>query len=402
MNQLGILYQYEMKKIMKRKLVWITLLVCMVALGFVLLAVLMGTYWVDGKEVDTHYHMYQVDQGYRKALSGRVVNQELLEETMEAYGKIPAEEDRYTITEEYQTYARPYSEIFNLIREWTGARSSDARGWNPSEEDFYSTRLERLEADWQSLQLSDAEKEFWRKKEEQIKKPITYFYHDGYIHSLFTMHTAGVFMLLFVAIALSSVFTEEHTRRTDQMILCSAKGKTLAYQAKILAGVSVAVIGSTLMTALIIGLALGVFGAAGFQTVLQISYSDYSYPLTIGQACLIAYGVLILTSIVEAVFVMVLSEILHNNLATLAVSSALIVAGMMINIPEQYRVVSQIWNSLPITYLNLWNMFDVRLVPIFGHCFVSWQIIPIIYIICSIGMAVLGKKVYQGYQVSGR
>lgn len=402
MNQLGVLYQFELKKIVKRKLVWVTLLICMITLGSSAVSELFGTYWVDGEVVDTRYHMYQIDQGYRKALSGRVVNQALLEETMAAYGKIPTEADRYTLTEEYQTYARPYSEIFNLMRTWIGANTLSAMSWNPDEENLYSTRLERLEADWQSQRLSEAEKEFWRKKEAQIHKPITYFYHDGYVYVLFTLSTAGVVLPLFIAIALSSVFTEEHTRRMDQIILSSAKGKTIAYQAKMLAGITMAVIGSTAMTVTIVGLSLGAFGAAGFQAVLQLLYEGYSYPLTVGQACLITYGILILTSILEAVFVMVLSEILHSNLATLAVSSALIFAGMMIHIPEQYRMISQIWNSLPITFLTLWNIFDVRLISVFGHYFVSWQAVPVIYMVCGIVMAVLGRRVYQRYQVSGR
>lgn len=402
MSQLKTLYLYEMKKILKRKLIWITLLICMVVLGMVVTSSLFGTYWVDGKEVDTHYHMYQVDMAYRKALSGRAVNQELLQETMEAYGKIPREEVRYTLTEEYQTYARPYSEIFNLIRNFLGRNTDDTWDWSPNEEEFYAARLEQLEANWRTLRLSEAEKEFWRKKEAQIQKPITYFYQDGYIHALYSLNTAGLCMLLFVAVSLSNLFTEEHVRRTDQMILSSAKGKTLAFWAKISAGISVAVLGAALMAAVIMGLALGIFGAAGFQAVLQFCYFDYSYPLTVGQACLLVYGIFILAAIVQAVFVMVLSEALHNNLATLAVATVLIIAGGMFGIPAQYRVPSQIWDSLPITYLNMQNIFDVRTIPIFGHCFASWQIVPIVYMICSAVVAVIGRRVYSGYQVTGR
>ncbi|MCM1553662.1 MAG: hypothetical protein NC092_13375 [Butyrivibrio sp.] len=402
MSHFKTLYLYEMKKILKRKLIWITLLICMAVLGMVVTSSLFGTYWVDGKEVDTHYHMYQVDMAYRKALSGRAVNQELLQETMEAYGKIPREEARYTLTEEYQTYARPYSEIFNFIRNGLGRNIDDIWDWSPNEEEFYAARLEQLEENWRALRLSEAEKEFWRKKEAQIQKPITYFYQDGYIHALYTLNTAGLCMLLFVAISLSNLFAEEHVRRTDQMILSSAKGKTLAFWAKISAGISVAVLGAALMAAVVMGLALGIFGAAGFHAVLQFCYFDYSYPLTIGQACLLAYGIFILAAIVQAVFVMVLSEALHNNLATLAVATVLIIAGGVFNIPEQYRVPSQIWNSLPITYLNIQNIFDERTIPIFGHCFASWQIVPVIYMICSAVIAVIGRRIYSGYQVTGR
>ena len=134
---------------------------------------------------------------------------------------------------------------------------------------------------------------------------------------------------------------------------------------------------------------------------LQVCFS-YSYPLTIGQACLIAYGILIITSIPASIFVMLLSELLHSGMASLAISTGLIILGNMIMIPTQYRIFSQIWDWLPITYLSTWNLFDSRTLTIFGHCFISWKIVPIIYLLCSAILAITGKYVYKKYQVSGR
>lgn len=404
MKNLMELYRYEVKKIIKRKLVWISLFICTMLIVVTILASLTGTYYVDGEVADTHYHMFQVDREYRKALSGRVINQELLEETIEAYRKIPSTAERYTLTKEYQTYARPYSDIFNLIRSWMKMDAFSVINWEPDETTLYATRNDLLEASWKELMLSSIEREYWREKETQINKPITYFYHEGYIMIMNAFSTVGVLMLLFVAISLSSVFTEEHTRRTDQLMLSSAKGKSIVYWAKIFAGISVATISSIWMAVFTVVLALGVYGAEGFQTALQIFFSSYlySYPLTIGQACFISYGILIITSMLVSVFVMVLSEVLHNNIATLAISTGFIIAGMILNIPEQYRVLAQLWNYLPTTFLALWNVFDIWLITIGGHCFPSWQIVPIIYIFCGIVIAVAGIHVYQRYQVSGR
>ena len=127
MAYLRELYKYEVKKILVRKIVWITLLICMLGIVVTICANLTGTYYVDGEAVDTHYHMFQVDQAYYKALSGRAIDQELLDEMWEAYGRIPSGAERYTLTEEYQTYARPYSDIFNLVWSWTG-RMDPERG----------------------------------------------------------------------------------------------------------------------------------------------------------------------------------------------------------------------------------------------------------------------------------
>lgn len=67
-----------------------------------------------------------------------------------------------------------------------------------------------------------------------------------------------------------------------------------------------------------------------------------------------------------------------------------------------YRVLSQIWDFLPFSFLERLHVFDPRTIPLFGHCFVSWQIVPVLYLLCSVGLAALGKRFYQRYQVSGR
>lgn len=403
MNNLGTLYRYELKKMSNRKLLWIALVLSILCITVTVLASqFLGTYYVDGKAVDTHYHMFLVDKEYRENLSGRAIDQELLQEMSEGYGQIPFGVERYTLTEEYQTYARPYSDIFNIVRAWTGMDASSVMNWEPDEEALYAARRNRLEKHWQSQFLSDTEKEFWCEKEEQIEVPMTYYYHEGYSRALNTFLTVGVLMQLLVAICLASVFTEEHTRRTDQLMLSSVNGKSVVYWAKILAGITVSAACSTLMTGLTLCLSLIAFGSAGFNTAIQIAFASYSYPLTLGQACLIAYGILVITSILAGVFVMVLSELIRSNIAALAISTALILLGNFVNIPEAYRILGQIWDYLPMAFLSTWNVYDTRLITIFEQCFVSWQIVPVMYILCSIVLAIGGKYVYQRYQVSGR
>lgn len=402
MRDLGTLYQYELKKIVKRKLLWITLLICVLCTAVTVVSGLLGTYYVDGEAVDTHYHMYQVDRAYRENLSGRVIGQALLQEMADGYGRIPFEAERYTLTEEYQTYARPYSDIFNLVRSWTNLSASQAMSWEPDEGALYAARLQKLEDEWQSQRLSDGEKAFWLEKERQIEIPLTYYYHEGYEILLDSFLSMGVLMLLFVAIGLSSVFSDEHTRRTDQLMLSSVNGKHAVYWAKILAGVTVSISSAALIAVLAVGLCLGVYGTEGFYAAFQLYALMYSYPLTLGQACLIAYGILILTSVFAGVFVMVLSELLRSNIATLAVCTGFVIAGGLIAIPEEYRAVSQLWDYLPMTFLASWNIFDTCPITVLGHCFVSWQLVPVCYLVGAALLTLMGKRIYQRYQVSGR
>ena len=403
MNNFNTIYRYELQKLTRRKLFGITMLIMILLSVFTVFNSFLGTYYIDGKPVDTHYHMLQVDFAYRRALSGRVLNQELIEETVNAYKQIPPEETRFTITEEYQTYARPYSDIFNIIRAWTDMDYEDLVKWEPSENELYEARRQYLETEWLTYPLSDTEITYWREKETLLDIPFTYQYCEGYQFLLGNaLLTSGILNLLFISICLSGTYSQEHTRRTDQLILSSAKGRHTVYWAKILAGSTVAAACSTLITVLLWGLGLTAYGAEGFQTSIQIYAGTYSYPITIGMACLIAHGIVILASVLMGIFVMVLSETLHSSIGAMSVSTGLIFAGNIIMIPGQYRLLSQIWDCLPISFLANWNIYGVRLINLFGRCFTRWQLVPLFYVIGGIIIAFIGKYVFQRYQVSGR
>ncbi len=402
MRNLWTIYKYEIKKLTGKKLLWVTALLCMVCIVITAFAGLIGTYYVDGEPIESNYEAFKKDQAYRKEISGRYIDEALLRETVDGYSHVPTDALRYTLTEEYENFARPYSDIFNLIRSWTGMNLSDIQVWEVNEVALYEARMQCLESNWQSIPLTEKEKEFWRNKEIQIDTPLVYYYHEGYENTLHSFLTVGVLMLLFVSICLSNLFADEHIRRTDQLVLSSVGGKEPAYWAKILAGVTVSVVAATLMTLMTMGFNLGIYGAEGFGMPFQSCFSTYSYPITIGQACLIAYGVLIVASILAAVFVMVISELFHSGIVALSISTGLIILGNVLIIPTQYRVIAQIWDWSPMAYLSTWNVFDPRTLTIFGHCFTSWQTVPVIYILLSIVLSVAGKYIYQRYQISGR
>ena len=402
MHNFGTIYRYEIKKLVHRKLFWIMAFLCVIGIGIVSFAGLMGTYYVDGNPVESNYNAFCKDRAYRQAISGRYIDQALLRETVDGYSHVPTDVLRYSLTEEYETYARPYSMIFNLIRSWTGMDLSAVQNWEAEEGALYEARTKRLEDRWQSIPLSETEKEFWRTQESRMDTPFVYYYHEGYENILNSLQTVGILMLLFTAVCVSNLFADEHLRRTDQLVLSSIAGRKTAYQAKILAGVTVSGAAAAGMALLNIGLNLGYYGAEGFAVPVQVYDSMCSYPITVGQACLIAYGVLIAASVAAAVFAMVISEFFRSGTAALAVSAGLIILGNMVRIPTQYRAVSQIWDWSPMVYLSAKNVLDPRTLTLFGQCFASWQVVPVLYILVSLIFAIAGAYIYQRYQVSGR
>lgn len=405
MNNFGSLYRYECKKLLGRRIVWVSFGFCIAAVIISLVAPLFSDYYIDGKFIDTNYNMYQTDKGYAEALNGRAIDQGLIEEAVAAYRKIPDTQDgrHYTATEEYQRFARPYSEIFGFIRRTTGMQTSQVMwSWQPSEDDMYAKRQTWLTSRWEDAGLSRGEMDFWREREEQIKKPYIYQEHSGYDDMFSSYQTVGLLMLLLVAICLSGMFSDEHTRKTDQIILCSPFGKTRLYWAKITAGISFAAVSTLLLFVFTFIMTICIRGAGGFHAAFQLMYTVSSEPITCGQAILIAYGNMMLTAILISVLVMVLSELLHSSIATLAVSTGLLITAMIVNVSEQYRVLSQIWAWMPWCFLTPWNVFGVYTLPVFGHYLAPWQAVPLLYIAAGMIIAVIGKPIYQRFQVSGR
>ena len=402
MRDFTVLFRYELKKILKCRMVWMAFALCLVGIGVSATSSLFGTYYVEGKPVETHYEGFLIDKANSEALSGRAIDQALLQETVDAYKKVPADVAQYSNTPEYEQYARPYSEIFNKIRAWTGMQLEEIQGWTVDEDAFYKARANHLEDTWTTYALTDIEKDYWRAREAQIEQPLVYSYHEGYIQIMKGIIVVGVCVLLFIAISLSGVFASEHQQRTDQLVLTCAKGKKSVYWAKILAGEVVAIGATLLMAAFHMALCLGVYGSDGFDAPLQLFYAESSMPITMGQTCLIILMMTLVTAILAAAFVMMLSELFRSSTAALAVCAGLVIMGQIQLGAGDIRILSQVWNWMPMTYLKLWNIFDCRLLPIAGHCLTAWQILPVIYLAVAGLFVLIGKRQYKHYQVSGR
>lgn len=342
MNNFGILYRYECKKILDKKLVKISFAICLALVMFMGSVKLFGSYVVDGVTVGSTYDEIRKDQAYAQELNGRKIDQETLEEMVEAYRKVPVTRDKhYSGSPEYQKYARPYSEIFNFTIGNTNLAAIDIfEGWVPSEQELYRQRMIRLEENWRNLCLSEDEIDFWREQENKIEKPITFQENETYNQMFLDLQTIGFIVILFLLISLSGVFPDEHSRKTDQLVLSSPMGKKKLYWAKISAGVSYAVVITLVFSVAMAVLIFALYGGDGFNAAFQLLYRSNSDPITCGQALLIAYANVLVVAVLISILVMVLSELLHNSMAAMAISSGLLIASMVVTIPEHYRIIS--------------------------------------------------------------
>ena len=145
--------------------------------------------------------------------------------------------------------------------------------------------------------------------------------------------------------------------------------------------------------------AFAIYGSDGFGADFRLACGGVFPPLTIGGAVLISYGCMVAAVAVTAAFVMVLSEMLRSSVGTLSLVTGMVILSIFVNVPEHLRVLSQVWSYLPSEFVAEWNIFNPRTVPVFGGFLMPWQAAPLLYLILGGGFAVLGRRVFVGYQI---
>lgn len=404
MSNFGTIYKFELRKIAGKKLFIICLILCVaISLsGFYLRY--MGNVYIDGVVMGSNSEYHKQDIEYAKALDSRVIDDKLLSEMTEAYRKVPYVEGRhYSGTDEYQKYARPYSAIFNYVRQCSNFGTAYLMyEWQPSEESLYSARKAMVEKSWNDLFLSESEKQFWREKEAKIKKPATFYEYTAYDEMFGVYETAAIMLLVMISITLAGVFANESSRRTDRIILCTKNGRTKLYLAKMLAGMTVCAGSALLLSVLIWASATALYGFSGANAAFQFVFQYSSLPINCLQAVLISFAMLIVSVTIFGVMVMLLSLITRSSIASMAISMAFIIAAMFVSIPDEFRVLCQLWESLPWAFNAVWSIFSERTFPALGTRLTPYQAVPLIYLAVGTIICVAGAIVWKKRQTVSR
>ncbi|MBQ9141829.1 MAG: ABC transporter permease [Lachnospiraceae bacterium] len=401
---MGTLIKFEIKKIAMKKSTIVAFALLFGIQVFLAMTGSLGSTYKNDVFVETHAERNRIDRAHGLALSGRVIDDALLTEMQTAYADFDWSNPDYWWSKEYNQGVRRYKDLEYRLKLWglgTGY-SFD----NMSSEILYGLREKQRDNMWEAYELSDKEKAYWQEKDAEVEVPFTYEYALGYdsLIGMQGMYMTCMLMTFFIGISMVAVFVDEHTRKTDQLILCAKYGKGKAYLAKILAGSLVVFVVNTLFTGVLIAGKMFSYGGEGFGASIQSTVAPwYSYPLTIGQALLWMVGALLLSGIMVAVFAMLLAELLGNSVGAMAVVVGLLFAARLVPIPPSFGVLSQAWNYMPINLLKVDEGFlDLRLVNLFGLRVTSWQFAPVLYVVLIGVMVFAGSFVYRRYQVSGR
>ena len=373
------LYKFELRKIINRKILWITGGILLMAL---LLWGLASAVLPQSREYSTvslsGLEMNRAEREAAEQIAGRKIEQKLLDEMQPAY-------EEFIVDGDYKK-ALPYLDIYNFIGTVLETNAS-AEILNCDSDTFYAMLNTKLEAN----ALAG--------REENISYNEQLFYQgyfDGWRQMASIMKVLACMEIMFIAICLSTVFTVEHTRKTDQIILCSRFGKKRLYFAKLMAGLTVGIAFTLILSLLML------YGFDGYNTILQFVLMR-PFNLTLGQAVMILIGLSFAGAILVSVFTMALSELTKNSVGTIGIIAGILILTMFImEMPANLKILSEIWYMLPSNLVSLNGAFRYSMFLLGERAMLSYQIAPIVYFAMAIIFSIIGKIVYNRYQISGR
>ena len=391
-------------------------MIMMLMLFFMYLIVPLTEEWTvfDGENLihmkGYEYAAYEKEK--TEKLTGLKIDDAMLEEVKEAYNGVYSEvwdnEESVNISSddatdvERKTFIEKrlqYYPIYLFVSCVTGNYNAIH---NMTEEALYQIREKQYIEHETALMLSEEEKAYWAEQDGMMEKPFTYGYVGGWDKILDEMMMLNFMLILTIGICLANVFSEEHSRKTDQLILCSKHGKSVLQYAKLAAGVTFGLGCGIIFLGFMTICALGIYGTEGLDVAFQLSFPNCARNMTMGQMMLIRSIIFLASSVLYSVIAMSLSEILKNGVVVMGIMLGALYFTLLFNVPYEHRAFSQLYNLIPIRLLSSENAADYRLVQIGNLTLTNYENGLILYLFASAVLILIVNRSYKHYQVSGR
>lgn len=399
---------FEYKKIFKRKSAVIGIIFVYVFSVITCILPIVGNHYVEGSAAESKYEAIKTDKAYAMAITGREVDTELILEMSEAYSHIPEGVENYSATKEYNTYARPYSEIYRIVKPayYTGQSSfsveTASNMTKEQAESFYDARRDAMISDMKSTGAGQEEIDFMLEKDSQVSKPVLFSYSDGYSSLASFLYTAAVFLVFVISICLAPLFSGEYTSRTDQLLLTSKYGKSRLIAAKLFTGISFSVIFAVTVILIQAVIAFAIYGTEGFNAALQLIDILCCYDFTLGQAIIIFMVILVIACVYTASISMAMSAAMKSPFPVMIIMSLMNFVPMIINLKGNapyLRVLHKILVLFPIRMCNIWDPFSSFMYNVFGNFIEPYIFMPVFALIFSVLMLSIAYRKFKTRQI---
>lgn len=377
MMNIGMLYRFEIKKILKNRL----------AIAMMIFTIIMVFIEAFAPGLITTREMAKA----QKTLEGRQIDDSLLQEMYPL------------LLENGKTWNADNGKYYGIAHlERMIISDDDANLADYSAKDLYEKRKEDIFAEMEKDALDSQELAWWKQQESKIRLPFVYHCSEGALNLAQGLSGILLCIMLISTLCLSTIFTVEHRQRTDQIVLSCRNGREITFLVKIAAGLSTVIGLSVLSVALLAVLIILLYGLDGMNAIVQLELPMSAYPLTMGQFIAIQMVIIFTAGILFATFAMTVSEVLKNSMATTGIMVGLFIFSQVEIIPPQYRIMLQIRSMLPSNQSSVWALAEHRLIHLGDIMVTGFAAAPVIYILISILFIVIGGVIYNRFQVSGR
>lgn len=163
--------------------------------------------------------------------------------------------------------------------------------------------------------------------DKEVVKPFTLQYHDGY-RKFFNMSSINALcIMILISFILAPLFSDEHQKKTDSLILTSKNGKGSFIKAKIFTGFSCSIALTLLILAAAYLICMLIYGFDGFNASLQNMIGLVTYNFSIGEVLLL----LTVTTLFGSFLMMSITLLFSSctkSIVCLMLSLSIVVLGM--------------------------------------------------------------------------
>ena len=399
---------FEYKKLFRRRSAVIGIILVYLLSIFTCVLPIIGSHYENGAAVESKYESLKRDKAYALELTGRKFDTELIMEMSEAYSHIPEGVADYSSTEEYNTYARPYSEIYRVARsgyystQYPFTAETAANMTQDQAEDFYEVRQENMISEMESTGAGENEISYMLEKDSQVSKPFIFSYTDGYSSLGQFIYTAAVFLVFVIAICLAPSFSGEYASRTDQLLLTSKYGKNKLIAAKLFMGVSFSALFSLTVILIQAVITFAIYGTEGFGAPIQMIDALCCFDLTVGQAVILVMAFAVIASIYTAAMTMAMSAALRSPFPVMIAMALINFLPMIINLKGNspyLRVMQKILVLFPIRMCNMWDPFSSFMYGVFGNFVEPYIFMPLFALVFSVVMFPITFRKFKTRQI---
>ena len=259
----------------------------------------------------------------------------------------------------------------------------------------YQMREDLLEYIYDYFRLSDADKLWWKEKEDEIEKPFVWRANFG-IYSMKSVFGAAMNLFCMIAaVCLAGVYAGEKSHRTDLFVLSTKEGKRTLWLVKFTAGEIFSLVAGTLL--LIAGMAPHLLfnGLYGINAPWQLIVPLCAYPYTAGQMLARYVLTYYLGCLVIGALVMLFSVLLMNSMAAAGMICLGLVLDLFLSLPPHLGLLSQLRYLTPAQVLINSSMADPRLLRVFGLVLTPLQSAGLVYAVLTAAAAAGVRSLYR-------